>query len=107
MTSKVSVRIRIVSFALLAVCGLPSPVKASTNDLQSGDLLSGVAVAAGFGNLGNSAIPLVRNRAMSVFCESMSNSTAPNCFCVPTDYAFTGCMGGFAPNCGIARKAGQ
>jgi Bacterial Ig-like domain (group 2) len=73
------VRIRVASLAVLSVCGLLGTVRASANDLLSGDLLIGAAAPAGFG-----AILLVRNGAISVFCESTPTSSAPNYFLNPT-----------------------
>jgi len=72
------------AFALLSLCGLLVTSPASANDLQSGDLLIGAAVAAGFGSLGNGAILLARSGAVSVFCQSPASSADPNYFADPT-----------------------
>ena len=80
---RMSVR-HIAAFALLSLCGLLSTGIASANDLQSGDLLIGAAVPAGFGGLGNGAILLARNGTVSVFCQSPANSADPNYFADPT-----------------------
>jgi len=78
-----SVRTQIVAFALLAVCGLFNRTTALANDLQSGDLLVGAGVPGGYGGIGNGAILLVRNGAISVFCESPASASDPNYFGVP------------------------
>ena len=69
--------------ALLALGGLLHPAAARANDLQSGDLLIGAGVPFGFGSIGNGAILLVRNGAVSVFCESTANGNDPAYFGVP------------------------
>ncbi len=74
---------KFVPYALFSLCGLLGAVRASANDLQSGDLLIGAAVPFGFGGLGNGAILLVRNGAVSVFCESTSNGNDPSYFADP------------------------
>jgi len=75
--------VRAATFALLSICGLLHPLGARANDLQSGDLLIGAGVPFGFGSIGNGAVLLVRNGAVSVFCESPASATDPNYFGVP------------------------
>ena len=78
-----SISIRhMVALALLCLCGLLSPSRASANDLQSGDLLLGAADFIYGGADG--AILLVRNGAISVFCESPISSADPHYFSAPT-----------------------
>jgi hypothetical protein len=83
MRIKETVRIRVVTFALLSVWGLLHPLGASANDLKSGDLLVGAGVPFGFGGIGSGAVLLVRNGNVSVFCASPSNGSDPGYFGVP------------------------
>jgi hypothetical protein len=75
--------VRVVTLALLSVCGLLHPVGAKANDLQSGDLLVGAGVSFGFGGIGSGAVLLVRNGNASVFCTSPPNGNDPSYFGVP------------------------
>jgi hypothetical protein len=79
-----SARIPIVSVALLSVCGLLSPPTARANDLQSGDVLVGAAVAGSFTYGFVAGIQLVRSGKVSIFCQSPTSSADPNFWGIPT-----------------------